>query len=342
MTKQARIAIIKSIGEARGTHVITYITSTRPGLETPMAMDSIRFIYEHLRKITKTKEDAKIDLFLHSNGGDGIVPWKLVTLIREYCSEFNVIVPHCAFSAATLVALGANSIVMHPMGMLGPTDPTVTNHFNPQDPQNPQQLLGISVEDVTAYFTLVKDDVGIRHEDELIQAFKILAEKVHPLALGNVKRFQSQSRMLAKKLMYLHHCKEDAHNIDEIANNLTSKLFFHGHPINRQEAKELGLNNVIIPDKPLEDLIWNLYREYEKEMSLNDPFNPIQEFIKANPTIQPNQSVTMKLNSQKSVYIESEHHTNVNIIDSEVTGTKLPNGLVQGQVGLLKQKWEEE
>jgi len=52
--------------------------------------------------------------------------------------------------------LGANSIIMHPMGMLGPTDPTVTNEFNPQNPRNPQALLGISVEDVAAYISLMR------------------------------------------------------------------------------------------------------------------------------------------------------------------------------------------
>jgi hypothetical protein len=98
VTKAERCTIIKSIEQERGTHLISYITSTRPGLETGMAMDSIRFIYEHLRDIPTPKETTKIDLYLHSNGGDGIVPWKLVTLIREYCSEFNVIVPYCAFA----------------------------------------------------------------------------------------------------------------------------------------------------------------------------------------------------------------------------------------------------
>ena len=73
------------------------------------------------------------------------------------------------------------------MGMLGPIDPTITTDFNPMAPGNPQQRLGISVEDVTSYITLVKEDVGISHEDELVQAFLALANQVHPLALGTVK-----------------------------------------------------------------------------------------------------------------------------------------------------------
>jgi len=68
---------------------------------------------------------------------------------------------------------------MHPMGMLGPIDPTVTTPFNPTNPENPSERLGISVEDVASYIALVRDDVGIRHEDELVQAFTILAQQVN-------------------------------------------------------------------------------------------------------------------------------------------------------------------
>src|SRR5258708_20648280 len=205
-----------------------------------MSMDSVRKVYEHL-KMLKSEEGKKcnIDLFLVSNGGDGTVPWRLVTLIREYCDKFSTLIPYRAFSAATLTSLGADKIVMHPMGMLGPTDPTVANLFNPDNPKNAEQKLGISVEDVTAYLALIKEDAGITHQEELIQAFNILAEKIHPLALGNVKRSLSQSKMMAQKLLSLHMNKvKDQHSINDIVENLTSKLFYHGHPINRIEAKE--------------------------------------------------------------------------------------------------------
>ena len=57
----------------------------------------------------------------------------------------------------------------------------------------PGLLIPIGVEDVTAFLKLVKDEVGITHEDELVQTFIALTEKVHPLALGNVQRSHSQS-----------------------------------------------------------------------------------------------------------------------------------------------------
>src|SRR5438132_8735626 len=188
MARKERLALIQKIQGLRSDRLcIAYITSTRSGHEIAMADDVIRLTYDHLHA---NREKAKngVDLFIHSNGGQGTVPWRLVSLIREYTEKFAVLVPHRAFSAATLVAMGADEILMHRMGVLGPIDPSVANPFNPPHPQNPGQQLQISVEDVTAYFKLIQEEVGIRHEDELIQAVLALTEKIHPLALGNVQR----------------------------------------------------------------------------------------------------------------------------------------------------------
>jgi hypothetical protein len=341
--KAKRIGFIEGIQKERGTHVITYITSTRQNLETQMAMDSIRKIYDHLQFLKEPKKDTNVDLFLHSNGGDGTVPWRLVTLIRERANKFSVLVPHRAFSAGTLTALGADEIVMHPMGMLGPTDPTVQNSFNPDDPQRPGQRLGISVEDVTAYIALIKEDAGIQHEDELVQAFKILADKVHPLALGNVKRSLSQSRMMARKLLALHMGKsEDEHAIEEIVDSLTSKLFYHGHPINRTEAKDqVGLKTVVIPSTKLEELMWDLYLEYEAEMKLEEPFNQALEFVAQVPAV-PSGGATTPSATAKTAYIESVNRTDVSMLEYEIKGTIAPLGGVNAQLIVRKSGWETE
>jgi hypothetical protein len=45
--------------------------------------------------------------------------------------------------------------------------------------------------------------------------------------------------MMARKLSSLDMDKRSQeHKIEEIVDSLTSKLFYHGHPINRSEAKE--------------------------------------------------------------------------------------------------------
>lgn len=293
MGRQERLQLIEELQRARGgTTVIVYLTNTRDGIEANMAMDVVPQVYRHLRAAGVNKESGRVDLLIHSNGGDGVVPWRLVSLIREFAAEFTVLVPNRAYSAATLMALGADSVLMHPMGVLGPIDPTVGTAFNPTNPDNPAQKLGISVEDVSSYIALVRDDVGIRHEEELVQAFKVLAEKVHPLALGTVKRSTSQSRMLAERLMRSRKNGPavDDHSISEIIEKLTSKLYFHGHPIHRSEARdELKLPYVLDAPDAVADAMWALYEAYSDELKLERQFNPFDEATGGGtPTPLPN------------------------------------------------------
>jgi hypothetical protein len=344
MAKEDRAAIIEEIEGETKTNCIAYVTSTRNGLEVQMAMDAVRKVYEHLRLIGKPRADVEVSLFLCSNGGDGTVPWRLVTLIREYAERFSVLVPYRAFSAATLTALGADRILMHPMGTLGPTDPTVGNQFNPPDPTKPGQTLGISVEDVTAYINLIKEDAGIRHEDQLVQAFAHLPAQVHPLALGNVKRSLSQSRMMAKKLLGLHmNMAKDEHKMDEIVDKLTSKLFFHGHPINRREAKdEIGLPTIQTPSAALEGLMWDLYVHYEQEMKLEEPFQPAMEFIARCPRLTPNTPTITPATKAKLAYVESIKRSDCCSMDYQLSGVRADNGSTTVNVLVSSQGWATE
>jgi Serine dehydrogenase proteinase len=354
VSRTQRLQALRDLQEARGgTKVISYITSTRPGLEAQMAMDAILPMYRHLQALGTTPADTRIDLFLHSNGGEGIVPWRLVTLIREFCTEFNVLVPHHAFSAATLTALGADKVIMHPMGMLGPTDPSITGPFNPPSQLNPQQLLPVSVEDVSAYIALIRDDVGIRHEDELIQAFLALAEKVHPLTLGSVKRTTSQSRMLGEKL--LRQRAGDAmalSTIEEVVHKLTSTLFYHGHPINSREAREdIGLHFVEDASPDVATGMWALYEAYQADLVLDKRFNVHQEAIARNPlpvppagpAPRPIPQATVRLGPLRFVIIEGEVRADIFQAEFEVTIARDHSGNYQsGPPQTLTELWVED
>jgi hypothetical protein len=181
------------------------------------------------------------------------------------------------------MALGANEIVMHKFGALGPIDPTVTNEFNPIE-LGTNRKLGISVEDVKAYVSFIKDTVGINHEEELVRTVEILANKVHPLALGNVERFISQSRLIARKLLLLHTSSGDEHTLDAIIEALASKLYFHGHPINRSEARELGLKVLENVPVEVETTMWDLFADFESEFLFRENFDAIARlFIGVGP-----------------------------------------------------------
>jgi len=67
-----------------------------------------------------------LDLMLHTLGGSGDVAEKIVEMCRSHCEgEFRVIVPNMAKSAGTLIALGADRLVMGYCSELGPIDPQI-------------------------------------------------------------------------------------------------------------------------------------------------------------------------------------------------------------------------
>jgi len=271
--------LIQQIEGLRKSRVITYLTSDRTGpVNARVAMDIIPVISKQLHKIGKTQN---IDLFLYSTGGDTIVPWRLVSMIREYCDKFSVLVPYKAHSAATMIALGADEIVMTDLSELSPIDPSTANIFNPQDPQNPQAKIPISVEDVMAYFDLAKNKFGIKNDEELAKIFNKFIEsnpQIHPLALGNVNRIHNLIRILAKRLLKSHKMPMREEEIEKIVDYFTEKLYSHQYFIGRREAKEdLGLKTVVYADENWSRVMTDLYEEYAKEMELGKIWNPENE-----------------------------------------------------------------
>lgn len=282
-----RVKLIGEIEQLRNSKVICYLTGVRQNMSINMAEDAVREMFDHLLLLPSRPVD-QLDIFLCSNGGSGTVPWRMVSLFREFAKKLTVLIPFRAYSAATMLALGADEIVMGPFAEMGPIDPTVANEYNPIDPMT-RQKIGISVEDVKAYIGFIKDTVGIRHEDELIKAIEILATQVHPLALGNVERFLSQSRLIARKILRTHMGESSDHEIEEIIETLASKLYFHGHPINRQEAiDELKLKVASNVPPALETLMWKLYQDYEVDLENKVPFDPLAGIFASVPDPVPN------------------------------------------------------
>jgi hypothetical protein len=273
-------SLIQTIENLRNSRVITYLTSDRQGpINARVAMDIIPVISKQLQTIGKTEN---IDLFLYSAGGDTMVPWRLVSMIREYCDKFSVLVPYKAHSAATMIALGADEIVMSDLSELSPIDPSTANVFNPQDPQNPQNKIPISVEDVMAYFDLAKSKFGIKNDEELAKIFNKFVEsnpQIHPLALGNVNRIHNLIRILAKRLLKSHKTPMKEDEIEKLVDYFTEKLYSHQYFIGRKEAKEdLGLKTVQYADSALSKAMTDLYEEYKSEMGLGmNIWNPENE-----------------------------------------------------------------
>jgi len=275
----SRADLIRRIEEKRNSAVLCYITGDRENFSTKIGDDVVPTFFRHLELIGNRDN---IDLFLYTCGGDMVVPIRIVKLIKSYCKKFSVLIPYRAQSAGTLIALGADEIVMAKLGELTPVDPATEHPFNPRDPQG--KVIPISVEDITSYLLLAKDKGNVI-EDKMAEIYDNLtkhsysdARHLHPLALGNVYRAQRMIRILSQRLLGLHmdiNERNKKETIERIVNEITSDICVHNYPIYRDEAKGLGLP-VINPDDKLEKLIWGLYENYEREMELRKQFNPLE------------------------------------------------------------------
>ena len=270
MTRNKRMSLIKKLQQKRKSTVVVFITGDRPGLETKIAGDVFPKFHKHLINIDKP---GKIDLFLYSTGGLTNSGYALVNLFREFCDEFNVIIPFKALSCATLISLGANEIIMTKMGQLSPIDPSISHPLSPsvQLPGQPMKFPPVNVEDVNAFIELAKGDFNLCGEEALTKAFEILATKVNPLVLGAVQRSRAQITFLAKTLLGYH--TKDKEQIENIVELMIRQRFSHDYIINRREAKEvLGLK-IVEPDETLTKLIIDLFNVYNDMLEMDKQFN---------------------------------------------------------------------
>jgi hypothetical protein len=260
--------LIEQIQDIRSSKVISYITGDRQPIGSIIAEDAVRPLYEHLLSIEKNE---RIDLFLYSRGGDVSVPWRIVSMFREFCDEFSILVSYKAHSAATLISLGADKVIMGKKAELSPIDPTLRKMTAGEITGPPQE---ISVEDVNSYISFVRERANINDQSALAQMTAILANNLAPLTLGSVNRQNSHIRLVARKLLTSRKEKLDEAKINSIIETLTEKIYSHGHAIGRKEAQEIGLP-IEMPEEPLETTLWNLYLKYEEFLKFDEPLDPL-------------------------------------------------------------------
>ena len=265
--RQVRYGAIEAY---RKRPLIVYATSTRPGVPARMAGDAVRGFIDQIDSI---KTSTEIDILVHSTGGDALAAWKLMSILRERFDRVSVLVPFMAFSAATLFALGADEIAMHPHASLGPIDPQITI----AQPDGSKR--SFSYEDVGAFLRFLVNEVKISEQVHVSAVIEKLFSVVDPLNVGAAKRASELSSSVGERLLLLHMTgSEEKAKARQIAENLNKSFFAHGDAVSHSRAKELQLP-IAAKDKKLEGLIWEAYLGLESHMMLRHQFNPLQHYL---------------------------------------------------------------
>ena len=267
MNYSVRQDIYRNIERDRDTKVLSFITSDRQGMETAIAQDCINPFVDLLEQIGPTK---RISLILHTNGGQTLAAWRLVNLIRMFCDNLEVLVPLNALSAGTLIAIGADRVVMTKQAALGPIDPSVNNPLNPQASIGGQlKQVPVSVESVRGYLDAAREELKIKGEEALTSVLLNLTNHIHPLVLGEILRAQAQIRFLAGKLLSGQVRNEET--LKSIIDFLCADSGSHDYTINRREASELGLQ-IEKPSEAFYKLLRKVHLSYTEELKLLEPY----------------------------------------------------------------------
>ncbi len=320
-----RLAFYNSLESTFHGKVLSYITGDKRGFETQIASDVIDLFISHLDKIGPVQT---LILYLYTRGGDTSAAWNIVNLLRMYCEELIVVIPHKAHSSGTIISLGADKIVMTKQATLSPIDPSVNSPLNPHIPGSPEGVgFPVSVEAVKGYIDLAKEEIGIKNAEALSSILNNITEKVHPLVLGQAFRSRAQIKMLASRLLEKQ-MGSNPEEINKVTAFLCSDSGSHDYTINRREAKDiLGLN----VEKPTNDqyrLIKNLYDNFSNELEFGKDFNP---------------AIINGAFSVRRVFIESiDGGSDFFITEGRAGIASLPNGQIVNNIDKLFEGWRHQ
>jgi hypothetical protein len=266
---QDRLALYTNIENLRKCPLICYVTSIRPQASGTIAADVIPELIKQIREIPQ--EHREVDLLIVSNGGDPISAARIVSLLRERFGKVSVLLPYVAYSAATLVALGADEIVMHPFSNLGPVDPQLIIS-RPGQGGIPERI-ACGAEDLRNYFSFAHSLVGISDQEQMARAFELLCKEVGAISIGIAQRSAQLMLALGEKLLNLH--MKDGSQAKIITETLSRSYHHHGYPLGPSEAEGIGLP-VTRPADSLEENIWQIWADLEQEMECNKVFEPLE------------------------------------------------------------------
>lgn len=201
-THALRKDLIKKIQELREERlVISFFISFQS--KAPLGPEDANMIEEVLVNSDTSKG---ITLLLDAPGGDGLAAERIIQLCKKYSKkDFETIVPARAKSAATMVCLGSDRILMGATSELGPIDPQIPMKFG----ENWQWVSAHHI--IRTYDKLMAEAVNLKigHIDpylqqlaqfnavniEMLRAATKLSESIAITSLkrGMLKKFKAKS-----------------------------------------------------------------------------------------------------------------------------------------------------
>jgi len=250
--------LIREIEKLTGHKLICYLA----GHAAEITRDDAMFFGDLLHNIPA---DHPIDLLLQTPGGDIDAAEKLISMVRNRVgnAKLRVIVPDYAKSAGTLIAIGADVVVMSDSSELGPIDPQVTMI----DPSG--NLVTMPIHSYLEAFREHSDALRKNPDDPVAM---VMLKKLDPAKVKHFETVLRRARTIAEELLMQGMLRSpppgSTISFSSIAASLLdpTRWLSHGQMICAEDAIEIGLTvDKRNPQDPQWQLFWQLhcYQRFE-------------------------------------------------------------------------------
>jgi hypothetical protein len=272
--KNIRLKYMKRYVKHTGRNLIIYvsdfISGQKPGHLTMLNNYDKTTFADTIRELDR---DLGLDILIESPGGMGTVAESIADMLRLHFNSIRFIVPNMAKSAATILCLSGDEILMNEQSELGPIDP-----------QMPQRMPNGEVRYSPAFLIIKQFESLLQTSIKNPNAGAILApylQMYFPSFLQDCYNAINFSRIIAKELLK-RYMFSNLPNRDKLADDISKHLsefknfLNHARSVNIEYARNILKLKVfdLRNDKKLDDIVNRIY------LSIRETFNRQPQFVK--------------------------------------------------------------
>jgi hypothetical protein len=196
--------------------------------------------------------ESELDLILTSPGGDPDAAGSIMKYLRTRFNHIRAVVPVAAMSAATMMALACDEILMGKHSQLGPIDPQLTVIT----PEGPRSSPGQAILD---QFERAKEEC---RDPKNIGAWMPLLRALAPGLIAECKHSQQRAEFLVAEQLAAHMFRGNPKKAKHVASWFAdfSQFKSHSHPVTLDDAIEQGLAiTKLEDDQVLQDRVLSVH-----------------------------------------------------------------------------------
>ena len=252
--------------------------------QAPIIREDIFDLIDQLNKIPTPPEETRIDMVILSNGGFPHPAYQIMNVIRSKCTKLKAVVPLYAKSAATLMTLSADEIVMGPQSEIGPIDMQMEHplieKLNISALEGYYPFLQLYEKFTSDFFPIalkmaeeIAQNAGIKREDAVdiamntaINFISPITSQINPTIVNMCYRALTTGEAYAYNFLYRHMFKDKPERERAILASQTAHMLVwgfqnHGQTIGRDDAKLLNLYISLGENYDIFNMIYVITRE---------------------------------------------------------------------------------